>query len=47
MLTQCKNQNENVANFKKDWRFLVDHSIIVEFVHDMLLDDEIKLYDEK
>lgn len=47
MMTMLNNKLDVATNGKNVWNFLIDQSVIVEFVHDMLLDDDVKLYDEE
>lgn len=45
-MTKLNNWNGEVTKCKKYQHSLIDQNIIVDFVHDMLLDDDAKLYDE-
>lgn len=47
MMTKLNNKLNEAMNGNDVWNFLIDQSVIVDFVHDMLLDDDMKLYDDK
>lgn len=47
MMTKLNNKLSEATNGINFWNYLIDQSVIVEFVHDMLLDDDVKLYDEE
>lgn len=46
-MTKLNDWNDDVMRCKKYQNSLIDQKVIVNFVHDMLLDDDAKLYDEE
>lgn len=47
LMNKLNNWNDEATRCKKYQHSLIDQNIIVDFVHDMLLDDDAKLHDEK